>query len=102
MKSSGGTIFFPITQPFNAPNCICTDCPGCFFSSEKLVQLVSLTDLTTVRIQYYPSLQCVRDIVAFVFKFDTLFTHSLSAELVVNPETGLIPSDHSRMGYYPN
>ena len=43
-------------------------------------------------------LQCVRDIIAFVFKFYTLFTHSLAAELVANPENGLILSDHSRMG----
>ena len=39
------------------------------------------------------SLQCVRDNIAFVFKFYTLFTHSLVAYLVVNPENGLILSD---------
>ena len=49
---------------------------------------------------YVPFLQCVRDIIAFVFKFYTLFTHSLVAQLVVNPENGLILSEHSRMGCY--
>ena len=50
---------------------------------------ISLADL---------DLQWVRDIIAFVFKFYTLFTHSLVALLVVNPETSLILSDYSRMG----
>ena len=54
-------------------------------------------------------LQCVRDIIAFIFKFYTLFTQSLAAELVVNLENGLILNDHSKTGllsglksYYPS
>ena len=44
-------------------------------------------------------LQCVLDIVAFVFKFYTLFTQSLIAKIVVNPENNLILHDHSRIGW---
>ena len=42
---------------------------------------------------------CVRDIIAVVFKFYPLFAHSFVAQLVAdtlpNPENGLILSDHS-------
>ena len=53
--------------------------------------------------------QCIRDIIAIVFKFYTLFTHRLAAYLVAEPDNGLILSDHSRMdglsglkSYYPS
>ena len=42
----------------------------------------------------------LRDIIAFVFKLYSLFTHSLAAYPVVNSENGLILRDHSRMGCY--
>ena len=44
-------------------------------------------------------LQCVGDIIAFVIKFYTLFTHSLVAYLVADPENGLILSNNSKMGW---
>ena len=57
----------------------------------------------------YSVLQCIQDHIAFVVNFYMLFTHSLAAELVVNPENGLILSDHVENGllsglksYYPS